>query len=108
MLDVTVVLLEEGFSSTAIMPVEIFHFAGKLWNDLHHRPAEPAFKVRIVSLDGDAVRSVYGLGMTPHAALADVERTDSVIFSTSSLDLHLAFVADSALLPWLRRLHGPG
>ena len=55
MLDVTVVLLEDGFSSTAIMPVEIFHFAGKLWHDLHDRPAEPAFRVRTVSLDGGAV-----------------------------------------------------
>lgn len=108
MLDVTVVLLEEGFSSTAIMPVEIFHFAGKLWNDLHGRPAEPAFRVRIVSLDGDAVHSVYGLGMTPHAGLGDVDRTDIVIVSTSKLDLDLAFVENSALLPWLRRQHGQG
>lgn len=108
MLEVTVVLLEEGFSSTAIMPVEIFHFAGKLWNDLHDRPAEPAFRVRIVSLDGDAVHSVYGLGMTPHAALSDVTRTDIAIVSTSKLDLDLAFVENSALLPWLRRQHGQG
>jgi len=108
MLDVTVVLLEDGFSSTAIMPVEIFHFAGKLWNDLHDRPAEPAFRVRIVSLDGDAVHSIYGLGMTPHAALSEVERTDVVIVSTSKLDLDLAFVENSALLPWLRRQHEAG
>lgn len=108
MRDVTVVLLEDGFASTAIMPVEIFHFAGKLWNDLHERPAEPAFRVRIVSLDGDAVHSIYGLGMMPHAGLSDVERTDIVIVSTSSLDLDLAFVANSALLPWLRRQHGQG
>jgi transcriptional regulator GlxA family with amidase domain len=108
MMDVTVVLLEEGFSSTAIMPVEIFHFAGKLWNDLHDHPAEPAFRVRIVSLDGDAVQSAYGLGMTPHAGLADVERTDVVIVSTSKLDLDLAFVENSALLPWLRRQHEQG
>jgi transcriptional regulator GlxA family with amidase domain len=108
MLDVTVVLLEEGFSSTAIMPVEIFHFAGKLWNDLHDCPAEPAFRVRIASLDGGAVHSIYGLGMTPHVALSDVERTDVVIVSTSKLDLDLAFVENSALLPWLRRQHEQG
>jgi transcriptional regulator GlxA family with amidase domain len=108
MLDVTVVLLEEGFSSTAIMPVEIFHFAGKLWNDLHGRPAEPAFRVRIASLDGAEVHSVYGLGMTPHVALADVERTDVVVISTSKLDLDLAFVENSALLPWLRSQHEQG
>jgi transcriptional regulator GlxA family with amidase domain len=108
MLDVTVVLLEEGFSSTAIMPVEIFHFAGKLWNDLHGHPAEPAFRVRVASLDGAEVHSVYGLGMTPHVALGEVERTDVVIVSTSKLDLDLAFVENSALLPWLRQQHEQG
>jgi transcriptional regulator GlxA family with amidase domain len=108
MLDVTVVLLEDGFSSTAIMPVEIFHFAGKLWNDLHDHPPEPAFRVRTVSISGEAVHSVYGLGMTPHAALFDVERTDVVIVSTSRLDLDLAFVENSALLPWVRRQHEQG
>jgi transcriptional regulator GlxA family with amidase domain len=108
MLDVTVVLLEDGFSSTAVMPVEIFHFAGKLWNDLHDRPADPAFRVQIASLDGGAVRSIYGLGMTPHVALGDIARTDVVIVSTSSLDLDLAFVANSTLLPWLRQQHDEG
>jgi transcriptional regulator GlxA family with amidase domain len=102
------VVLEEGFSSTAIMPVEIFHFAGKLWNDLHGHPAEPAFRVRIASLDGGAVNSVYGLGMTPHVALGDVARTDVVVVSTSKLDLDLAFVENSALLPWLRDQHAQG
>src|SRR4051812_24174838 len=102
MLDVTVVVLEDGFSSTAIIPVEIFHFAGKLWHDLHDKPSDPAFRVRTVSLDGELVRSVYGVGMTPHAALDSVERTDIVVVSTSSLDLDLAFVANSTLLPWLR------
>jgi len=108
MLDVTVVLLEDGFSSTAVMPIEIFDSAGKLWNALHDHPAQPAFRVRTVSLDGGAVRSAHGLGVVPHAAMESVERTDLVIVSTSSLDLDLAFVANSALLPWLRRQYEAG
>lgn len=108
MLDVTVVLLDDGFSSTAVMPIEIFHSAGRLWNDLHESPARPQFRVRTVSLDGRAVTSAHGLGVAPHAAMADVERTDIVIVSTSGLDLDLQFVANSALLPWLRRQHEQG
>jgi hypothetical protein len=61
MLDVTVVLLDDGLSSTAIMPVEIFHSAGVLWNDLHGLPAEPAFRVTTASLTGEAVRSPKGM-----------------------------------------------
>ena len=108
MLDVTVVLLEDGFSSTAVMPIEIFHSAGKLWNDLHDRPAQPAFSVRTVSLDGGLVRNASGMGMTSDGAIYDVDQTDIVIVSTSGLDLDLGFVANSALLPWLTRHHEQG
>jgi len=107
-LDVTVVLLDDGPTSTAIMPVEIFSFAGVLWNQLHDSPPEPMFRVRTVSIDGHAVRSPYGLKILPEAALADVERTDVVIVPTSGLELTPKFVENAALLPWLRRQYEQG
>ena len=106
--DVTVVLLDDGPTSTAIMPVEIFSFAGVLWNQLHDVPVEPGFRGRTVSIDGHTVRSPYGLKIVPEAALADVERTDIVIIPTSGLELTPKFVENSALLPWLRRQYEQG
>lgn len=108
MLDVTVVLLDDGMSSTAIMPMEIFHSAGALWNELHDRPPEPAFRVRTVSLSGDAVRPPYGVALSPQGSIADVERTDIVIVPTSGLELDLTLVRNSVLLPWLRRHYEQG
>lgn len=108
MMDVTVVLLDDGLSSPAIMPVEIFHSAGLLWNDLRGEAAEPAFRVRTVSLTGDAVRSPYGLAIAPEGAIADIERSDIVIVPTSGLELDLKLVENSALLPWLRRHYAQG
>ena len=108
MLDVTVVLLDDGMSSTAIMPVEIFHSAGALWNDLHARPAEPAFRVTTVSLDGGPVRSPYGLGLQPQGAIGDIDRSDIVIIPTSGLEMDEKLVENSALLPWLRHHYGQG
>ena len=108
MLDVTVVLLDDGLSSTAIMPVEIFHSAGRLWNELHDCPTAPSFTVRTVSLSGEAVRSPYGLRITPEATIGDVERTDIVIIPTSGLEMDVKLVENSSLVPWLRRQYAAG
>ena len=107
-LDVTVVLLDDGLSSTAIMPLEIFHSAGVLWNDLQGHPAEPAFRVVTASIDGRAVRNPQGLAIQPETSIAEIERTDIIIMPTSGLELDVKLVENSALLPWLRNHHTAG
>ena len=107
-LDVTILLFDDGLSSTAIMPTEIFHSAGMLWNSLHGRPGNEAFRVRTVTIDGMPVRSPYGLSITPEAEIGAVTRTDIVIVPTSGLNLDLKLVEHGALLPWLRHHHESG
>lgn len=108
MLDVTVVVLDDGLASTAVMPMEIFHCAGRLWNELMGQATEPAFRVRVVSPRGDPARSPYGLMLGPQDSIDAVERTDIVIVPTSGLELDEKLIENSALLPWLRRLHAQG
>jgi transcriptional regulator GlxA family with amidase domain len=108
MLDVTVVLLDDGLTSTAIVPVEIFHSAGLLWNELHDQPAEPPFRVTTASLDGGPVRSPYGVRLEPETSIAAVERSDIVIVPTSGLEMDAKLVENSALVPWLRKHHAAG
>lgn len=107
-LDVTVVLLEEGLSSTAILPMEIFRCAGALWHDLRGTPAEPAFRVTTASLDGDAVRSAYGPDLKPCMALRDVARSDIVIVASSSLQWDEKRMEESILPAWLRAQYTAG
>ena len=57
-LDVTVVLLEDGYASTAVGPIEVFHSAGLLWNWLHGATPQPRFRVRVASIDGARVTSL--------------------------------------------------
>jgi transcriptional regulator GlxA family with amidase domain len=109
MFSVTVVLLDDGYASTALMPIEVFHSAGALWRELHGQTPEPRFQVTTVSVDGSAVRSPYaGLTMTPQGAIADVARTDIVVVPTSGLALDEKLIENSALLPWLRTHHAQG
>jgi transcriptional regulator GlxA family with amidase domain len=107
-LDVTVVLLEAGYASTAIGPIEVFHSAGLLWNWLHGEAARPRFRVRTASIDGRSVTSLCSLGLTPECALDDIKKTDIIILPASGWDVKDRIAKTTTLLPWLRKWHARG
>jgi transcriptional regulator GlxA family with amidase domain len=107
-LDVTVVLVEAGYASTAIGPIEVFHSAGVLWQYLHGQAPEPRFRVRIASIDGGSVTSLCSLRMTPDCAIHDIKKTDIIIVPASGLDVQERIARNTALLPWLRKWHARG
>jgi transcriptional regulator GlxA family with amidase domain len=107
-LDVTVVLLEDGYASTAVGPIEVFHSAGLLWNWLHGDAPQPRFRVRTASIDGRSVTSLCGLGLTPELSIHDVKRTDIIILPASGWDVLDRIAQDTSLLPWLRKWHAKG
>jgi transcriptional regulator GlxA family with amidase domain len=107
MLDVTVVLLDDGYASTALMPIEVFHSAGALWRELQGERPDPRFRVTTASIGGKPVKSPYGgLSMAPETAVEDVDRTDIAIIPTSGLAFDEKLIENSALLPWLQKQHG--
>ena len=61
MLDVTVLFLDETFSSTAIGPMEVFRHAGELWNVLTGKKPDPPFRVTTASVGGRPVNCDGGL-----------------------------------------------
>lgn len=107
-LDVTVLLLEGGYASTAIGPIEVFHSAGVLWNLLHGDAPQPRFRVRVASIDGTGVTSLCSLGLTPECAIRDIKRTDIIILPASGLDVQDRIARNTSLLPWLRKWHARG
>lgn len=107
-LDVTVVLLEDGYASTAIGPIEVFHSAGLLWNWLHGENPQPPFRVRIASIDGNSVTTLCSLGLTPQHSIHDIEHTDIIILPASGWDVMDRIAKNSALLPWLHKWYAGG
>lgn len=107
-LDVTVVLLDDGFTSTAVMPIEVFHAAGALWPVLQGQAPAPRFQVTTASIDGSPIRSPYGIAVAPETSIDAVERTDIVVVPSSGLQIDEKMVANSALVPWLRRQYDQG
>ncbi|MDP3737326.1 MAG: helix-turn-helix domain-containing protein [Hyphomonadaceae bacterium] len=108
-LDVCVVLLDDGYASTSLMPIEVFHSAGALWRELKGESPEPRFRVTTASIDGRAARSPYGgMTITPETSIAKVTKADIVIVPTSGLQLDEKLIENSALLPWLRKHYAAG
>lgn len=107
-LDVTVVLLDGGYASTAIGPLEVFHAAGALWNWLHGEPPRAPFRVRTVSIDGGRVTSLCSLGLVAALSIEDIEHTDIIIVPASGWDIQERFSGNAAFLAWLRKWHERG
>ena len=108
-LDVTVILLEDGYASTAIGPIEVFHSAGLLWEWLHGAPSDnPPFRVRVASIDGNSVTSLCSLGLTPQCSIHDIEHTDIIVLPSSGWDVMDRIAKHSSLLPWLHKWYAKG
>jgi transcriptional regulator GlxA family with amidase domain len=107
-LDVTVVMFDGGFSSTAIGPIEAFHAAGRLWHRFHGEPEHPRFTVRTASIDGRMVTSAYSVGLTPQYAIDDIKQTDLILLTAPGADQVEGVVHRSSLVPWLRTAHERG
>src|SRR5262245_33730649 len=104
MLDVTVVLLNDNYASTAIGPIEVFHSAGFLWNVLKGEAPEQRFRVTVASLDGNSVTSPYSIRLAPQVSIRSIKNADLVVVPSSGLDLENQFAKHAALFPWLRKM----
>ncbi len=105
MKDITVLLLDQTFSSTAIGPMEVFRHAGSLWNILTGSRPEPPFRVLTASADGRAVNCDGGIQIHPNVALNDIRKTDLIFVPTTGLGVDDVVERNAAVVPWLKRMH---
>src|SRR5262245_42883372 len=103
MIDVTVLLLNEGLPSTALAPLEIFASAGTLWDELTGTPGKPRFRVRTASLHGRKTKHVVPICLEPNLALSDVRRTDLVIVPAVGAELEQRLKDNRPVIEWLSR-----
>jgi len=108
MIDVTVLLLDQTFSSTAVGPMEVFRHAGSLWNKLTGKAEKPRFQVRTASEDGRPVLCDGPIHIQPMCAIQDVRRTDLIFIPTTGLSLDDVVERNAPVVPWLKRWHKRG
>ena len=87
MIDVTVLFLDETFSSTAIGPMEVFRHADRLERAYRKAKADPRFRVTTASADGRAVRCDGAIQIQPDAALTDIRKTDLIFIPSTGLSM---------------------
>jgi transcriptional regulator GlxA family with amidase domain len=103
MIDVTVLFLDETFSSTAVGPMEVFRHAGSLWNILAGKRQTPRFHVTTASADGKAVNCDGPIQIKPAAAIKDIRKTDLVFIPTAGLSVDDVVERNAPVVPWLKR-----
>jgi len=106
--NVTVLLVEGTFASTATGPMEVFRHAGTLWNLLTGKRQTPRFKVTTASVDGKAVKCDGAIRIVPEFAIKDIRRTDLIFIPTTGLNIDNLGELYGPALPWLRRWHERG
>lgn len=105
---ITLVLVSDNYASTTVGPMEVFHSAGCLWQELHGGSAKRHFELTVASVDGQPVVSHQGIAIAPHCAIHDIQHTDVILVPASGLDLEAQLPRHSALYPWLREWHRRG
>ena len=103
MIDVTVLLLDQTFSSTAVGPMEVFRHAGSLWNRLTGKPEKPRFQVRTASQDGRPVLCDGPIHIQPMTAIQNIRHTDLIFIPTTGLSIDDVVERNASVVPWLKR-----
>src|SRR3954464_12625386 len=103
MKEITVLLLDQMFSSTAIGPMEVFRHAGSLWNILTGMRCAPSFHVTTASADGRPVQCDGEIQIRPNLALNDVGKTDLIFVPTTGVSVDDVLERNAAIVPWLKR-----
>lgn len=108
MIDVTVVLLPDTFSSTATGPMEVFRHTGVLWNHLTNIPSKPRFHVTTASPDGEPVQCDGHIRIQPQRSLAEIRKADLIFIPTTGLHFEDVAELNAPVIPFLKRWHRRG
>jgi transcriptional regulator GlxA family with amidase domain len=108
MTEVTVLLLDGTFSSTAIGPMEVFRHAGELFNVLTGTRPVPRFRVTTASVGGRPVRCDGPIHIRPSAALTEIRKTELIFIPSTGPSVDDVVERNAEVVPWLKRWHKRG
>jgi transcriptional regulator GlxA family with amidase domain len=108
MFDVTILFLDQTFSSTATGPMEVFRNAGTLWNSFIGKQPVTHFRVTTASIDGCAVNCDGPIRIQPTASIADIRKADLIFIPSTGISIDDVVERNAPIVPWLKRWHKRG
>src|SRR3954452_14708826 len=108
MIDVTVLFLDQTFSSTTVGPMAVSRHAGALWNYLTGSAEKPRFNVTTASADGREVLCDGPIHIKPMTSINKIRHTDLIFIPTTGVSLDDVVERNAPVVPWLKRWHKRG
>ncbi|MEN8136310.1 MAG: helix-turn-helix domain-containing protein [Thermodesulfobacteriota bacterium] len=78
---ITILTFDSAAATTATAPMDVFLFAGSLYNTSNGKEITPFFEVEVVTPDGKPAICSNNLSITPHRSFEEVEKTDLILIS---------------------------
>lgn len=104
---VTILGTHNTMATTIFGPVDILNQAGRLWNRVNKSPQTPLFEVTVASADGQPIRSVNNIQITPHGSIEEIRPPDLIIISSATY-IEKILEMNPELVPWLCRQYDRG
>lgn len=106
-INIAILALNDSMATTITGPMDVFSMSGILYERFKNKPPVQYFNVKIVTSDGNPVRCINNLLITPHCSIEECGRPDMVIIP-GILNLDTTLANNDMILDWLKRLHSKG
>ncbi len=104
---ITILALGDAAATTITGALDVFGFAGVLYNKACGKEVSPYFEVEVVTPDGLPASCLNGVRIAPHCAMDEVEQSDLVIVS-AILDIEKTMAEQGDVIPWLKKMYASG
>lgn len=105
--EIVVVAFNNCLTSSVIGMLDVIEICNSFWK-MQNNTETNYFKVKLVSVDGEPIRSFNSIPIKPDCSLNMVGHTDLVIVPPVMSEIDAALRENVRLIPWLRDFHACG
>lgn len=105
--NIIILTLNNSVATTITGPMDVFSMTGMLYEQFQNKPPVQYFNVQIATTDGNPIRCVNDMLITPHCSIKECNRPDMVIIP-GVLNIDETLCNNDQVINWLRQLHGKG